>query len=81
MFEITYTQTATVTTEFVTNLDPIDYLDFDTKEAVEAEIYDILADDVDYGDYNLDVVEDDNLEIPDEFWEEWERLKEEHDKE
>ena len=38
MFEIIYSQTATVSVEYTTDLDPEDYLDFDSREDVEAEI-------------------------------------------
>lgn len=81
MFEIIYSQTATVSVEYTTDLDPEDYLDFDSREDVEAEIYNSLVDDIDYGECDFEDIEDENLDIPEAFWTEWERLKKEHDKE
>lgn len=81
MFEIIYSQTATVSVEYTTDLDPEDYLDFDSKEDVETEIYNSLADDIDYGECDFENIENENLDIPEAFWTEWECLKKEHDKE
>ena len=81
MFEIIYSQTATVSVEYTTDLDPEDYSDFDSREDVEAEIYNSLADDIDYGECDFEDIENENLDIPEAFWTEWERLKKEHDKE
>lgn len=81
MFEIIYSQTATISVEYTTDLDPEDYLDFDSREDVETEIYNDLSNDVDYGDCDFGDIENENLEIPEAFWTEWERLKKEHDKE
>ena len=81
MFEIIYSQTATVSVEYTTDLDPENYLDFDSREDVETEIYNSLADDIDYGECDFEDIEDENLDIPEAFWTEWERLKKEHDKE
>ena len=81
MFEIIYSQNATVSVEYTTDLDPEDYLDFDSREDVETEIYNSLADDIDYGECDFENIENENLDIPEAFWTEWERLKKEHDKE
>lgn len=81
MFEIIYSQTATVSVEYTTDLDPEDYLDFNSREDVESEIYNSLVDDIDYGECDFENIENENLDIPETFWTEWERLKKEHDKE
>ena len=81
MFEIIYSQTATVSVEYTTDLDPENYLDFDSREDVETEIYNSLVDDIDYGECDFENIENENLDIPEAFWTEWERLKKEHDKE
>ena len=81
MFEIIYSQTATVSVEYTTDLDPEDYLDFDSREDIEVEIYNSLVDDIDYGECDFENIENENLDIPEAFWTEWERLKKEHDKE
>lgn len=72
---VTYNQTATVDVELSLDLNPEDYLDFDSEEEVASEIYDIVSEDIDYGDCDLSRIDDDTLEIPEEFWEEWRRLK------
>lgn len=79
MCKINYCQTATVSVSYDVDLDPADYLDYDSEEAVEAAILEFMCEDVDYGDCDLDEVENDDVFIPEKFWEEWHKLKAEND--
>lgn len=49
IFEITYNETSTVSTEIGVNLDPTAYLWCDTREEVYDNITEEIQDELDYG--------------------------------
>lgn len=77
--EVIYNETSTVSTEISVNINPTDYLWCDTKEEVFDNIIADIQDELDYGDFMCDDCLDNSVSIPDEFWEEWEKLKQEND--
>ena len=63
----------------VLNLDPRDYLDYSTaEEAEEALVLNTPCPELpEYDDYDYSTPDSDEVEfdIPDEFWREWEEIK------
>lgn len=58
------------------HMSPHQFLKYDSEDDVRDEIYDIFYNNIEYGDIQVENTFDQELIIPDEFWEEWRRLKE-----
>lgn len=69
-----YIKNATVEVEL--ELSPSDYLVCDDEDELREFIWEDLQESVDYGDVNVEDSEDYYLHIPEEFINEWKKLKE-----
>lgn len=65
-----------VTAEIELELSPSDYLVCDDEDELREFIYEDLSEAIDYGDVNVSDFEDHIINIPEEFINEWRKLKE-----